>query len=100
MTRLEQKHNVHLVKCVEPYFSDLKSGVKTFEVRKDDRDYKVGDLFSPYLFPILSIAPSLLNFVITYILRDSNYCKEGYVILGIRPINKETIMEELRGSGK
>lgn len=34
---------VHVLKTVPPYFDDIISGAKTFEVRRNDRDFKVGD---------------------------------------------------------
>lgn len=34
---------IHKLKCVQPYFSAVKSGIKTFEWRLNDRDFKVGD---------------------------------------------------------
>ena len=34
----------HHLKTVQPYFGDVKAGNKTFELRKNDRDFKVGDI--------------------------------------------------------
>lgn len=34
----------HFLKTVQPYFDLQLSGVKQFEYRKNDRDYRVGDL--------------------------------------------------------
>lgn len=34
---------IHELKIVEPYYSAVKSGVKTFEIRKNDRNFQVGD---------------------------------------------------------
>lgn len=33
----------HDLKCWPPFFRDVKSGVKTFELRKGDRDYMATD---------------------------------------------------------
>lgn len=33
----------HEVKLLDKYFDDVASGVKTFEIRKNDRNYEVGD---------------------------------------------------------
>jgi hypothetical protein len=33
----------HDLKCWPPYFDDVRGGRKPFEVRKADRDYRVGD---------------------------------------------------------
>ncbi|MTB53057.1 DUF3850 domain-containing protein [Lewinella sp. W8] len=35
---------VHYLKTVEPFFSQLKSRNKKFELRKNDRPYEVGDV--------------------------------------------------------
>lgn len=34
----------HDLKCWPPYFNDVHSGAKPFEIRKADRDYRVGDV--------------------------------------------------------
>ncbi|MDF2608971.1 MAG: hypothetical protein K0R92_445 [Lachnospiraceae bacterium] len=36
--------NTHRIKTLSQYFRDVKSGKKNFELRKNDRDYKVGDI--------------------------------------------------------
>lgn len=33
----------HILKCPEPYFTEIKAGRKTFEVRLNDRFYQQGD---------------------------------------------------------
>ncbi len=33
----------HELKILKPYFDAVVSGDKTFEIRKDDRPYKIGD---------------------------------------------------------
>lgn len=33
----------HTIKCIPPYFDHIESGLKTFELRRNDRDYQVGD---------------------------------------------------------
>jgi len=33
----------HTIKCWKQYFEDVQDGIKTFDVRKKDRDYKLGD---------------------------------------------------------
>lgn len=34
---------MHLLKCRQPFFDDVVSGAKNFEVRLDDRGFVVGD---------------------------------------------------------
>ncbi len=33
----------HRLKTLQPYFADVKNGTKTFELRKNDRNYNIGD---------------------------------------------------------
>lgn len=33
----------HILKTIQPFFEDLYTGKKVFELRKDDRDIQVGD---------------------------------------------------------
>lgn len=33
----------HILKLNDRYFDAVKNGIKTFEIRKNDRDFKVGD---------------------------------------------------------
>ena len=37
---------VRELKLNTEYYDDVKKGLKTFEVRKNDRDFKVGDILS------------------------------------------------------
>lgn len=32
----------HDIKCIDPYFTDVKNGLKLFEIRKNDRNYQKG----------------------------------------------------------
>ena len=62
-------------------------GTKCFEIRKDDRDYKLGDVIHFVQENGNDILlESFTLFKITYILRDvSKYgLQDGYCILGIR----------------
>lgn len=35
--------NMHFLKCWPMYYGGLADGTKPFEIRKNDRDYRVGD---------------------------------------------------------
>lgn len=37
-------YEVHDLECWLPYFYDVQRGVKNFEIRRNDRDYQVGDV--------------------------------------------------------
>ena len=43
---MEKKPVIHKLKTLRPYFIALIQGKKTFEVRKNDRNFKVGDILS------------------------------------------------------
>lgn len=75
---------VHFVKTEKEYYRFAIEHVKTFEVRKNDRDYKVGDLLC--LAEIDNGKKTGLHhyFLITYILNDTRFVKDGFVILGIK----------------
>ena len=97
---------IHEIKCEPKYFAAIKNGSKTFEVRKNDRPYKVGDILAinefipesvdPYddMFSMPSVDERFVSggrytgksvlALITYILNDDEYVKKGFVILGIK----------------
>lgn len=75
----------HILKILPEYYDPLFFGEKRFEIRKDDRDFHVGDkcVFKEWQNGSYSDAPEIA-FRIKYILRD---CQEyglmdGYCILG------------------
>ena len=77
---------IHELKILPEYYEEVKSGNKNFELRKNDRDYRVHDTLRLMAWKdgeYLDKPP--LDRVISYILTD---CKEyglmnGYVILGL-----------------
>ena len=77
---------VHELKIEMEHLKKILSGEKTFEVRFNDRNYKVGDyLYLRHYIPELDTYGSLeVVCWVTYLLDDPKYCKEGYVIMGIR----------------
>lgn len=76
---------LHELKVQSRYFRDIKSGLKTFELRKMDRDYKVGDFLELYEFEGNQFIGCPLVVRITYILSNvPEYgLEDGYGILGI-----------------
>ena len=88
----------HTLKLHEKYFDAVKNGIKTFEIRKADRDYKVGDtlhLVRLYvqkearnnLHEVCGVNPSdYIDAAVTYILTHDDFpvgIPEGYVVMGI-----------------
>ena len=91
LEQLKTYGDVHRLKIVEPYFGDVYIGNKTFEVRKNDRDYKVNDILilKDYIPANNSFTGDYIVAHVIYILNDSNYCKDGYVIMGIEIIDSK-----------
>ena len=83
---------IHKLKLNSAYYDDSASGIKTFEIRKNDRDFKVGDILElrEWLWSGLSgkgmYTGEVHWKVITYILNDEEYLYEGFVCLGVSPI--------------
>lgn len=94
---------VHSVKCLPEYFAPLLKGIKTFEVRKNDRFYRVGDYlavneFYPSdreasvpeffrRFPDGFYSDRFVVFRITYILNDPLFCLDDNVILSLERVH-------------
>lgn len=78
------KFKVHSLKITPMYFREILTGSKNFEVRYNDRNYKVGDILSLEEFDAKGYTGKFLNAEITYILNDPAYCKKDYVILGFK----------------
>jgi len=78
----------HYLKATPEYFQDVKSGKKLFEVRFNDRDFKVGDILvlQEWLPHTEQYSGDEITKKITYILDDKVYCSPGYVILSLGEI--------------
>jgi hypothetical protein len=77
---------IHELKTLPEYFEAAQKREKNFEVRKDDRPFEVGDFLALNEWSEdLGYTGRCMLFEITYILDNPQYCKEGYVTLGIVP---------------
>ena len=78
----------HKLKTLPKYFNAVMTGEKTFEVRKDDRNFQVGDYLLLQLYYDGFTYKDTLKRKVTYILgrneEEKQFVKEGYVILGIK----------------
>lgn len=82
----------HKLKILPEYFEAVKSGSKSFEVRKDDRGFQAGDTLFLQEYENGEYTGAGLKVMVTYVLRDTEYCKEGYCIMGIKlkAVNSKT----------
>ena len=78
--------NAHKLKTTNPYFNEVWERKKTFEVRNNDRGFKVFDRIQ-----LLEYEPDSDSYTgrkiygqITYLLKDYDYVKEGYVVFGFK----------------
>ena len=75
----------HSLKILPEYFEAILIGDKTFEIRKNDRIYQVGDKLILKEWKDNNYTGRILKKEITYILDDSSgYVLEGYVVMGIK----------------
>lgn len=81
----------HELKCLPEYFCRVAAAQKTFEIRKNDRDFQVGDVlilrewrqpdgFVDYSMPVKAEIIYMTSFE----------QKDGYVVLGIELLPEET----------
>ena len=75
-------------KCLPEYYQAVRKRIKTFEIRKDDSDYEVGDILELYEWDGEKYTGHKIARQITYILRNAEQygLQDGYCILAIQPI--------------
>lgn len=84
---------LHKLKIKYEYLIEVESGNKTFELRKNDRDYKIGDLINFVCVDNETEEEIILNttsiYKITYILKDVQQfgLDKDYCILSIKKLN-------------
>lgn len=76
---------IHALKTAPSYFEESAAGIKSFEVRKNDRPYNVGDYAALNEWSGGNYTGRCTLHKIVYILSNPEYCKEGYVVLGLEP---------------
>ena len=81
---------IHKLKLAACYYADSASGIKTFEIRKNDRDFRVGDILELREWVgeegMGRYSGETHWKIITYILDDAEYLQDGYVCLGVSTI--------------
>ena len=73
----------HEIKCQTEFFEKVWSGVKTFEVRLNDRNYQVGDVLCLRELRKDLYTGRMVEATITdvYI---GEYCRDGYCLISFR----------------
>ncbi|WPH51275.1 DUF3850 domain-containing protein [Enterococcus faecalis] len=79
---VEKEPAIHELKILPEYFEAVVSGDKRFEIRKNDRGYKVGDILRLNEYEDGKYTGNFHAAEITYI---TDYAQQdGYVVLGIK----------------
>ena len=76
----------HYVKIKPEYYRAIERGDKTFEVRFNDRNYQMYDVLHLQEWVGGEYTGRYIDADVSYILDDKDFCKEGYVILGLKNI--------------
>ncbi len=93
--------NAHSMKTWARYYDDLASGAKTFELRKNDRGFKIGDTLQ-----LVEWLPDEERYTRRWLYRRVTYVlenvpefglKDGYCILGLEPLPTPPVGEDTGG---
>ncbi len=82
---ISTSQTTHNLKTLPPYYDASAAGLKTFEIRQDDRSYKIGDLLHLQEWSGTQYTGRSHYKQVTYILRDKPYVPDGYVCMGVIP---------------
>lgn len=75
---------IHELKILPEYFEQVRNGTKTFEIRKNDRNFKVGDTLWLKEWDGNKYTGRDTTRKVIYILDDnSGYVLDGYVVMSI-----------------
>lgn len=79
---------IHVLRCIEPFYTDVKKNRKRFEIRKDDRDfhYRKGDTIILYQVVDGKMTGDYIVRKVTYVLKDAEMfgLKPGYCIMSLK----------------
>lgn len=79
----EKPQTIHKVKLSSIYYNDISEGRKTFELCKNDRDYKVGDKIEFEEYKDGAPTGRIIDVEVDYMLENHKGLEEGYCILGL-----------------
>ncbi len=80
---------IHALKITPNYYEAVKTGAKPFEVRKNDREFVVGDYLAlnEYNAEEQKHTGRAVLAKVLYILGDEQFVPQGFVIMGIRVVS-------------
>ena len=92
----ESGRKVHQIRIGESFFEDACSNIKSFELRKNDRGYKKGDILELMEFADGRNTGRMVRKLVTYILEDYTGLEDGFCIMATSLVNKDG--EALQGA--
>lgn len=94
----EGKPQVHEIKCWPSFFGEVQTGNKTFELRKDDRNYQIGDVLHIRCYdPVTKTydGRAALKKIGYMVIGGSGFgLSEGYVAMSLRDYQPTTTGSE------
>lgn len=84
----ENGQKVHHIKLGASFFEDVCSGKKSFELRKNDRGYKTGDILEMLEFADGKHTGRTVRVLVTYMLEDFTGLEDGYCIMATILLNE------------
>ena len=92
----ESGQKVHQIRLGASFFEDACSNIKSFELRKNDRNYKKGDILELMEFADGRNTGRMVRKLVTYILEDYTGLEDGFCIMATALVNKDG--EALQGA--
>lgn len=80
---------IHRVKCYDRWFAEVTTGLKSFEIRRNDRGYEVGDLIELNETRDAEYTGRAALYKITNVMPDTDFpdgIKSGFAVIGIQPV--------------
>jgi uncharacterized protein YqfB (UPF0267 family) len=98
---------IHNLKCWTEYYQMIEKGLKTFELRKNDRDFRVGDILRLHewdnhavLYTLDSLCVEVLHILFSdYEGGEIEGLQKGYVIMQIRLMSDFEVKEMVEKEG-
>lgn len=90
---------IHELKTVQPYFDEVVAGLKKFEYRRNDRDFKKDDILilREYNKESDQYSGNMIKVVVKYVLTGEKFPDLGdYCIMSINDIGHENELEKIK----
>lgn len=82
---------IHSLKTNKRSFATHEKGKRSFEIRKGDRPYKIGDYLALNEWNGTEYTGRSILYKVVNVIDDSSMCKDDYVVLGIVPCKIKSI---------